>query len=141
MKKHLAATILFLAMLTLALLPSGCSIAGEATTPVIDNISIEETYSLILSNEGNPDLVILDVRTPEEFAEGHLANAINIDYKAECFDDDICQLDRDKIYIVYCLAGSRGEGARDVMAGLGFCEVHNITGGISAWAKQYPYES
>jgi rhodanese-related sulfurtransferase len=80
--------------------------------------------------------VLLDVRTPEEFNEGHLGNAMNIDYKNSDFKDQLQKLDKTKPYFVYCKAGVRSEKATEIMKEQGFTEVYHMKGGIDAWKEQ-----
>ncbi len=106
----------------------------------------QEAFTLIQKNKNNPDFVILDVRTPEEFAEGYIENAINIDYYMDertnytkSFRDEIDKLDRDKKYLVYCLADIRSSVTMDMMRHLGFREVYDMSGGIVQWkAEELP---
>ena len=79
------------------------------------------------------DLVVLDIRTPEEFASGHLANAINIDYYADDFESKLAELDLEVPYVMYCNSGNRSSNALPVMDSLGFAEVYELDGGIQAW--------
>ncbi len=79
------------------------------------------------------DLVVLDVRTPEEFAEGHLADATLIDIYEADFADRIAELDPDVPYVVYCRSGNRSGQAVELMGELGFTDVTDIDGGILAW--------
>lgn len=79
------------------------------------------------------DLVVLDIRTPEEFAAGHLADAVNIDYYANDFEDQLAQLNLDVPYVMYCNSGNRSSNALPVMDSLGFQEVYELEGGIQAW--------
>ena len=76
---------------------------------------------------------ILDVRTPAEFAEGHLANAINIDFYSESFDQHLSQLDKNKNYALYCRSGQRSGMAAEQMKQMGFSNVCNLSGGILDW--------
>ena len=80
--------------------------------------------------------VLLDVRTPEEYSEGHLADAQNIDFKNASFEQSLEQLDKDKTYFVYCKAGVRSEKAVGLMQKKGFTKVYHLEGGIDAWQKQ-----
>lgn len=80
------------------------------------------------------ELVVLDVRTPEEFAAGHLEGAIMIDFYSPDFATDIAELDRDVPYLLYCRSGNRSSQARALMADLGFSDVADLDGGIQAWA-------
>lgn len=77
---------------------------------------------------------ILDVRTPAEFAEGHLANAINIDFEANDFAQQIKKLDKNSTYAVYCRSGRRSALAADQMSKAGFTNLYNMSGGILDWS-------
>lgn len=79
------------------------------------------------------DLVILDIRTPEEFAAGHIAGAINIDYYAADFEAQLGELDLDVPYVMYCNSGNRSGNALPLMDSIGFEEVYELDGGIQAW--------
>lgn len=82
---------------------------------------------------GTEGIALIDVRTPEEFAEGHLDGATLIDYNAPGFAEQVAELDRSVPYFVYCRSGNRSAGAVAVMAGLGFETVYELDGGILAW--------
>ena len=114
--------------------------ANEAKTPgqatpaqIIEDISPRDALTLIQENRNNPDFAIIDVRTPEEFAESHIENAINIDFYSETFRDDINRLDKNKTYLIYCRSGRRSASALGIMAELGFKEAYNLLGGIIDW--------
>lgn len=77
--------------------------------------------------------VLLDVRTPEEYAAGHLANSILIDYRAADFKDNLNKLDKTVKYLIYCRSGHRSGLALQIMKELGFADYHDIAGGINAW--------
>jgi rhodanese-related sulfurtransferase len=76
---------------------------------------------------------LVDVRTPGEYAEGHLANAKNIDYNSDAFADKVAKLDKAKPVFVYCLSGGRSGMAAEQMHNMGFTEVYNMKGGIIKW--------
>jgi rhodanese-related sulfurtransferase len=87
------------------------------------------------------DLVILDIRTPEEFSAGHLAGAINIDYYAADFEAQLSGLDLNVPYVMYCNSGNRSSNALPLMDSIGFEEVYELDGGIQAWySGGYPIE-
>ena len=75
----------------------------------------------------------IDVRTPQEYAGGHIGNAINIDFNSADFKEKINKLDKKARYIVYCRTGVRSAAASEVMAKLGFMDIYNMAGGVSAW--------
>ena len=76
---------------------------------------------------------IIDVRTPAEFASGHIDGAVNIDVSAPDFTEQIAELDPAKTYAVYCRSANRSAVATDYMAQQGFGSVYDLTGGIIAW--------
>lgn len=82
--------------------------------------------------EGKENVVILDIRTLEEFNSGHIDNAVNIDYYGANFKDELSKLDRDKIYLVYCRSGHRGKLSLPIFEELNFTEVYNLEGGFSS---------
>jgi len=75
----------------------------------------------------------VDVRTPEEYAGGHIDKAININYNAPDFREKINELDKNTRYIVYCQSGARSAAASKVMLELGFKYINNMVGGINDW--------
>lgn len=86
--------------------------------------------------EAEKSKTLLDVRTPQEYSEGHLANAINIDWNGGNFDAEIAKLDKSKPVYVYCLAGSRSASAAAVMRKSGFKQVYEMKGGILKWRAE-----
>jgi len=82
----------------------------------------------------DPNAVILDVRTEDEWNDGIIPNAINIDiYKGQGFIYAIEELDKSKNYYVYCKAGGRSEQACNIMNQLGFENTYNLIGGMMQW--------
>lgn len=78
-------------------------------------------------------LVILDVRTQEEFDEGHLEGATMIDFYAEDFAERLAKLDPNVPYLLYCRSGNRSGQTRQIMGDLDFVDVADVDGGIVAW--------
>lgn len=78
---------------------------------------------------------LIDVRTPEEFAAGHIAHAKNINFMAEDFKKQIAKLDKSKPVYVYCQAGGRSAKAAKIFLEAGFTEVHDLKGGYGAWKE------
>ena len=85
------------------------------------------------SNIKNPGVVVLDVRTPGEFATGHIENAINIDVEGMTFDSEIAKLDKNVEYAVYCRSGRRSVVATEKMAEAGFTKLTNLKDGVISW--------
>lgn len=85
--------------------------------------------------------ILLDVRTPGEYAEGHIAGARLVDWKDSTFAEKVAALDRTKSYVIYCRSGSRSRLARKAMIEMGFTDVRDLSGGIGAWrAAGHPIE-
>ena len=78
--------------------------------------------------ETRPDAALLDVRTPDEFAAGHLVGAENVDVLADTFLDRVGALDPARTYYVYCRSGQRSGRAAELMRTAGFDDVHNVGG-------------
>ena len=78
---------------------------------------------------------IIDVRTPEEFADGHIQNAVNIDYFSKSFSVNISKLNKQKTVLVYCAAGGRSATAAKELKKLGFKKVYDLTGGYDDWKE------
>ena len=92
----------------------------------------QEQWKEGLANDENAE--ILDVRTEEEFIEGYIPNATNIDiYKGQGFIDAINELDKSKSYYVYCRSGARSAQACALMEQQGINNAFNLMGGITEW--------
>ena len=107
----------------------------EEDSQIIKKISVKEAHKMISENKSNTYLVVLDVRTPEEFTSGHLNNAQNIDYNSEAFRDEVNKLDKSKTYIIHCRSGGRSAKALEIMKNLNFKEVYDM-GGILQWQEK-----
>ncbi|HLA67982.1 MAG TPA: rhodanese-like domain-containing protein [Acidimicrobiia bacterium] len=104
-------------------------VACSGSTAVIEKVD-PATASTIAAQPGT---IVLDIRTPEEFAAGHLTGAIDVDFYATDFADRIGALDHAARYVVYCHTGNRSGQAMDLFRQDGFTDVHEIDGGIAAW--------
>ena len=115
--------------------PGRWASASEEPRPP-GRITVDEARRMI--EERSEGVVVLDVRTPAEFASGHIEGALNIDFYSKDFKDRLATLDKDKTYIVHCRSGARSARAWKIMRSLGFDEVYDM-GGIVEWAKKgYP---
>lgn len=94
------------------------------------NLSHPEARELLLKHQGDPNLVILDVRTPEEYDRGHLPNSHLINFYNPNFQGEIAKLDKTKQYLVYCRSGNRSSKAATMMSGMGFGQIMNLTSGV-----------
>lgn len=99
----------------------------------VKNVGVEEFDKLRLAGTN----VVLDVRTPEEFKEGHIPGAVNIDINAADFDKKISALNKDKTYLVHCAAGGRSARACKKLDTMGFKQMYNLTPGFNGWEKAH----
>ena len=83
--------------------------------------------------EARPDAVLIDVRTPEEFAEGHVPGAENINLFDEDFAQRFAKFDKKETIYVYCRSGNRSTKAQQALKKLGYTRVVNLKGGFLAW--------
>lgn len=84
---------------------------------------------------GNTNHVVLDVRTPNEFAAGHVPGAVHLEWTSRDFERNLSRLDKDKTYLVYCASGFRSARAVGKMRQMGFKDLYDYTGGWSEWRK------
>lgn len=121
MKKYLSA----LAIILIALQFTSC---GQTDSKTLSVDSFKQSIA-------DTAVVLLDVRTPEEYAEGHIAGAINIDYKSADFASRVDSLDKSKSYNLYCRSGRRSGESLTLMEEKGFTKVHHLEGGILKWQE------
>lgn len=97
------------------------------------DIDVREAAALLR----NPPygLIIVDVRTPEEFRQGHLPGAENMDFFGGPFDAQIRTLPKDAPVLLYCRTGNRSAAARDSMEKAGLTNILHMHEGITAWQK------
>lgn len=141
MKKLIIITLLLLLIFPVVL--SGCDyITGAAPelsfndpeqTPTIQNVSSSDAYAIISIRAGHANFIIIDVRTPSEYAQGHIPFATNRDINSPTFSDGINKLNKNRTYFVYCQAGARSAAARDMMQELGFINIINLINGYADW--------
>jgi rhodanese-related sulfurtransferase len=106
--------------------------AAAAKPPAgFKNIGVDEFDKLRADKQNR----VLDVRTPKEFASGHMPGAINIDVNGADFEKKIGALDKDQTYLVHCAAGARSAKACGKMSQLSFPKLYNLEGGFKAWEK------
>ncbi|NOY07519.1 MAG: rhodanese-like domain-containing protein [Spirochaetes bacterium] len=99
----------------------------------LTTIDAETAFKLIKSNKNNSNFIILDVRTPDEYAEGHIENSRLIDFYSRDFKNRLGKLDKNKEYFIYCRSGSRSGRTLQIMKKLKFKRVYNLGGGIISW--------
>lgn len=122
-------TRLFLT-LTLVLL-SGITLADDKKPTDVTHVDAAGAEKLV--KEGK--VAVLDVRTPDEYKEGHIANATNIDFTENDFAEKAGKLDKSKPYLVHCAGGGRSTSSLDILQKLGFQHIYHLDGGLKAWMK------
>jgi len=148
-RRTLTNWFIILALALLLVLPGCAYITGESPAPpglttspaapaaaaTTDRkeLSVDEAHALIAANKANPNFIIIDVRTPEEYAAGHIENSVNIDYNSASFQEEIEKLDKNKTYLVYCRTGVRSTAASYTLVQSGFTSVYHINGGLVDW--------
>jgi len=98
----------------------------------LKTVGVDEFENQIAAVQGEQ---LVDVRTPQEFAESHIKGAINIDFRNPNFSDEIKKLDKTKPLLIYCRSGRRSGDALSVCKNLGFTTVYDLGGGIIAWQQ------
>lgn len=98
-------------------------------------LSADQMHKMI--QKDNP--LIIDIRTPEKFKDGHINGAQNVEFHPETFLTEMDKLPRDRDLYLYCGKGLKTEKARDLVADLEFKNIYLLTGGITSWKKAgYP---
>lgn len=101
-----------------------------ACAPKFETLTPDEFEQIITGQ----DVQLVDVRTPEEYGEGHIAGAMNIDWKNKAFADEaVRMLDRSKTIAIYCKAGGRSHAAAGKLYKMGYKHIVELEGGFEAW--------
>lgn len=120
----------WLVLICLVLAPS---LALCRDMPGVKEISAREAEKII--NEKPANLIILDVRTPAEFREGHIAGAKNLDFFGGRFDVEAASLPKDSKVLVYCRSGMRSAGAVEELHKAGIKELYHLSQGMDEWQR------
>lgn len=94
-----------------------------------------EAAALMREHEGRKDFLLLDVRTVEEFRQGHIEGARQLDYYAPDFTERFATLDRNATIVLYCRSGNRTSKVSALARQLGFTRIFDLRGGILSWIK------
>lgn len=105
---------------------AACGISTEG----YQNISSDEAKELI----DNKEVVVLDVRTPEEYQDGHIPNALLIPLQE--LENKLNDLDKDEPYLVVCRSGNRSTQASEILTSNSFAEIYNMTDGMNSWVYE-----
>ena len=118
-------------LLASALRAADAPATHPTTQPAVHNIGVDAFEKLTADSKN----VILDVRTPREFAAGHLPGAVNINWTDKSFAEKIASLDKSKTYLVHCAIGGRSAKACSKLDEEKFLNIYNLKGGYEAWTK------
>ena len=121
-----------------ALTGTACSTATDAPTVAAEAPAFASQHvdaAAFAAAAAEPGVTILDVRTPEEYAAGHLVGAVNVDVSSTDFAELVSALDPAGDYAVYCRSGNRSRAAIEAMTGLGYANTVGLEGGITAWTE------
>lgn len=123
-------TIKVVLLLVLSISLTSCAQGSSAKkSDVVSLISAQDL------NKITDDIQLIDIRTPKEFADGHIEDAKLIDYYAADFMDKMSKLDKNKDLYIYCRSGNRSGKAAKKLESLGFPKIYDLEGGIIKWNR------
>lgn len=124
-----------LGLLVVFAMTLSCTAQNEGSGVVSMDVNVADFASLIdTSSQG----LLLDVRTNQEFAQGRIQGATQLNFYDSNFRDELSKLDPSVPVFIYCRSGNRSGKAAKVMKELGFKAVYNLEGGIGAWGRSQP---
>ena len=106
--------------------------AAPAKTLVVKNVTPDETEKLLKTDT---NIVVVDIRTPREFAAGHIAGATNLNFYATDFAAQLAKLDKSKPYVVHCATGGRSTNAVEDFKKLEFQTLYHLNTGMAGWER------
>ena len=106
------------------------------TTAVFGQTNNDLEIDEFVKKMASEKYLLIDVRTAEEFAAGHIQGAINIDYYSADFSNQIEKIGKEKPVLLYCRSGNRSAKSMQMMYEMGFVEVKHLDGGIKAWKAE-----
>jgi phage shock protein E len=115
---------------------AAAAVQGPAAAPAKPESPVRVGVTEFASIVGSPGVTVLDVRTPEEFAAGHIEGAINIPVEYPDYIDRIGQLDPNATYAVYCRSGNRSQPAVAGLASIGINGVYELESGTIGWSGE-----
>jgi rhodanese-related sulfurtransferase len=98
-----------------------------------ETIDVNQADSIIAANR---EIILVDVRTPEEYNEGSIPKALNIDVENDSFNINIANLDTLNTYLIFCRSGSRSLLAIEQLEASGFRYLYNMDGGYLEWSEK-----
>jgi phage shock protein E len=130
MKSTLMVSVIILGF-TLTLVRAQAADEPNKNSTEVNHVSAKQAEKLVAEKQ----VVVLDVRTPAEFKEGHISGATNIDFRAPDFEKRIGRLDKSKAYLVHCAAGGRSTQSLPILKKQDVKVVYHLDGGFNAWKK------
>jgi rhodanese-related sulfurtransferase len=124
------------AMIKLTVLLATLSLGTWAGSPSGENLSTNGFDSTITALAKDSSFLLLDVRTPQEFSDGHLNGAKLVDFHGAEFLTEIGKFPRDAKILLYCRSGNRSGQALKIMKDMGYKDVRHMVGGINAWKAE-----
>jgi rhodanese-related sulfurtransferase len=112
-----------------AILLGGIALAGDKASDGATHVDASAAEKLV--KEGK--VTVLDVRTINEYKQGHIAGAKNIDVTENDFESKVSELDKSKPYLVHCASGHRSTNSLETFKKLGFKSIYHLDGGMKAW--------
>ena len=110
----------------LAFLPLSITACAQSPQGSLD------TKAFKVANDKN-DALLIDLRTPDEFKQGHIEGAANINWSGGTLLSDVSGIDKTKPVLLYCAGGKQSDEAMEVLKKAGFTDIHNLKGGFHAW--------
>ena len=107
---------------------SGCT----AQQAIYEDVTKERFAEVIKTRDG----MLIDLRTPKEYEEGHIEGSVNIDFFADNFEDEIAKLDKNKTVYIYCASGGRSGETLKLMKESGFKMVYHLPVGYDGWSDE-----
>ena len=119
----------YILILVIGLMSITCNAQSNKAIKVVDVSTFEKGIT-------NSDIQLIDVRTPEEYSQGHIQGAILIDFFSEDFKTNLNKLDKKTPVYVYCKSGGRSGKTAEILADMGFVKIVDLEGGFLAWSKE-----
>lgn len=135
MRRRVVGSVVVVVGLVLAACGAGDATGSNVAGAIVD-VSAQQAAQRLRDAGAADKPVVLDIRTPAEFAAGHVEGAVNVDFRAPDFETRISALDRDATYLVYCRTGNRSGQSMKLFERLGFRKVLHLAGGTSEWTRE-----
>src|SRR5690606_2637870 len=120
-------------LLLLSLIISFFACRESSKSEISKVITVEEAHRALASDM---EYQLIDVRTVDEFKEGHLPGAVNICVSDDNFEKQLIHLDKNKPVYLYCRSGKRSARAAEILTQKGFKEIYDVKGGIQKWQEE-----